>query len=656
MVVSARHQLGLLLTVLVVTGTAAQPTCLLTSLSSGQGALDRVALGSLLNTLAARVHCTSGPCGKCLSVEDLLALGRPEEPGLTPGPVLEPTHIARLSAAAALYLSDPEGTCQDIRAGRWASQADRLLALLEGPRALTSGLSRLLRRIQIQTTGLPSTEEACVDLPQLLDEAARAGVPGSPGPVLAALLDHVRNGSCFHTLPSPQYFVDFVFQQHHNDTPNITLDELAALMQRLGVGQVAGTHGDHSDYNHHHHLEKRANPATPNSNSSVWDTVCLSARDVMAVYGLSEKTGVTPEAWAQLSPALLQQQLSGACSPRPSHGAQNQLSQAETYLYSSLATLLICLCSVFGLLLLICTGCSSVSHYIIQMFLGLAVGALTGDALLHLTPKVLGLHQHGGHSELEGDEDHGPQPIWRLLVALGGFYIFFLFEKLCDLLLPLDPEDQKDEPCSHTGHGGHSHGMSLQLAPRELRQSKQPHESSRADLVVEESPQLLSPGSRRLSPELRLLPYMITLGDGLHNFADGLALGAAFASSWKTGLATSLAVFCHEVPHELGDFAALLHAGLSAPRALLLNLASALTAFVGLYVALAMGVGEESESWILAVAIGLFLYVALCDMLPAMLSVRDRRPWLLFLLHNVGLLGGWTVLLLLSLYEDSIVL
>lgn len=42
--------------------------------------------------------------------------------------------------------------------------------------------------------------------------------------------------------------------------------------------------------------------------------------------------------------------------------------------------------------------------------------------------------------------------------------------------------------------------------------------------------------------------------------------------------------------------------------------------------------------------------------LPAMLNVRDPRPWLLFLLHNVGLLGGWTVLLLLSLYEDSIAL
>lgn len=97
-------------------------------------------------------------CPQCLSVDDALALGRPEKPGPQQS-VLEPGHIARLSAAAALYLSDPEGTCADIQAGRWASRADHLLALLEGPEALTPGLSRLLQRIQSQVAGRSTAEE-----------------------------------------------------------------------------------------------------------------------------------------------------------------------------------------------------------------------------------------------------------------------------------------------------------------------------------------------------------------------------------------------------------------------------------------------------------------------------------------------------------------
>ncbi|MEJ1271580.1 solute carrier family 39 (zinc transporter) member 4 [Cricetulus griseus] len=535
---------GLLLAMLVVTAAVVQPNRLLSLLISGQGSLDRKALGGLLNTLAARVHCTNGPCGKCLSVEDVLALGRPDKPGLAPEPVLESRYISHFSAAAALYLNNPEETCKDIQDGLLASHVDHYLTLLESPEAMTLGLSQLLQKIEAHAASQPTGEENCVDVPQLLEEAEEAGASRSPGLVLTALLDHVINGSCFQGLPSPQYFVDFVFRQHNSEAPNITLAELEVLMHRLGVGGE-----DHRDHDHHSHLDREVNHqdsephATHNSSSSVWDTVCLSAKDVMAVYGLSEQAGVSPQAWAQLSPALVQQQLSGACNPHPTAHIEDQLSQAEKYLYGSLATLVICLCAVFGLLLLTCTKCSTATHYIMQTFLSLAVGALTGDALLHLTPK--------------------------------------------------DPE--KDGPFSH---GGHSHGVSLQLAPSELRQSKQPHESSRSDLVS----------------ELRLLPYLITLGDAVHNFADGLAVGAAFASSWKTGLATSLAVFCHELPHELGDFAALLHAGLTVKHALLLNLASALTAFIGLYVALAVGVGEEGEAWILAVATGLFLYVALCDM------------------------------------------
>lgn len=58
-----------------------------------------------------------------------------------------------------------------------------------------------------------------------------------------------------------------------------------------------------------------------------------------------------------------------------------------------------------------------------------------------------------------------------------------------------------------------------------------------------------------LSPlEWSAVVIMVVVGDGIHNFADGLAIGAAFMQSIPVGLATSIAVFCHELPHELGKF------------------------------------------------------------------------------------------------------
>ncbi|CAG5120788.1 unnamed protein product [Candidula unifasciata] len=144
---------------------------------------------------------------------------------------------------------------------------------------------------------------------------------------------------------------------------------------------------------------------------------------------------------------------------------------------------------------------------------------------------------------------------------------------------------------------------------------------------------------------------MIIIGDGIHNFADGLAIGASFTSSISAGIATSIAVFCHELPHELGDFAVLLQSGLSFKKAVILNLASALTAFAGLYVSLSVSHGEEAQRWIFAVTSGMFLYIALVDLLPQLIKTTGH---LNFTLNNIGILLGFAIMLVIAVFEEHI--
>ncbi|GAA6073454.1 zinc transporter ZIP4 [Tachysurus ichikawai] len=204
-------------------------------------------------------------------------------------------------------------------------------------------------------------------------------------------------------------------------------------------------------------------------------------------------------------------------------------------------------------------------------------------------------------------------------------------------------EDDEPHHCDH--------GKVLQMYQKE---QKSKLSTSQADLVDGEKKSFPEAEETPRSREQRLLPYMITIGDSIHNFADGLAIGAAFSVSWRSGLATSLAVLCHELPHELGDFAVLLHCGVSVKKALLLNIGSALTSFIGLYTALSISTDSAAKEWIAAVTAGLFLYVGLADMLPTMIHVDSKKPWMTFLLQNLGLLSGWGILLLLSFYEDKI--
>ncbi|XP_067308609.1 zinc transporter ZIP6 [Pseudorasbora parva] len=155
------------------------------------------------------------------------------------------------------------------------------------------------------------------------------------------------------------------------------------------------------------------------------------------------------------------------------------------------------------------------------------------------------------------------------------------------------------------------------------------------------------------------LAWMVIMGDGLHNFSDGLAIGAAFTEGLSSGLSTSVAVFCHELPHELGDFAILLKAGMSVRQAILYNLLSALMGYLGMITGILIGhYAENVAMWIFALTAGLFMYVALVDMVPEMLhndaSEAGFSHYGFFLLQNAGILLGFGIMLVIAVFEHKI--
>ena len=120
------------------------------------------------------------------------------------------------------------------------------------------------------------------------------------------------------------------------------------------------------------------------------------------------------------------------------------------------------------------------------------------------------------------------------------------------------------------------------------------------------------------------MTLLVLLGDGLHKLVGGLAVGAAFSISPSVGLTTFVAEIAHEIPHELGDFGALVHGGLTPVRALLWNFLSALPFLVGGLVATWIASAINfSLAPLLALAAGNFFYLGSVDLLP---ELNRRSP------------------------------
>lgn len=133
--------------------------------------------------------------------------------------------------------------------------------------------------------------------------------------------------------------------------------------------------------------------------------------------------------------------------------------------------------------------------------------------------------------------------------------------------------------------------------------------------------------------------WMILVGDGFHNFTDGVIIAAAFMVDIHLGIVTSMAVFAHEIPQEVGDFIVLLNAGFSRARAYVYNLLCSLLSVLGGVVGyFTLDRAQNLIPYVLSLASAGFIYIAVSDLIPQMqrkATLKESIPQVLLIAAGI---------------------
>ncbi|XP_067377150.1 metal cation symporter ZIP14 isoform X2 [Channa argus] len=449
----------------------------------------------------------------------------------------------------------------------------------------------------------------------------------------------------------------------YGDNSTITVPQLRTLLALLSQGQ-GESEGERNKV-------ATTTTAPPKSNSSK----CLPA-DTLAIYSISEQSRLDGHGFWQLCPTMLQQLDAGTCKVRKdellSSDTPPRPSDAEVWGFSFLSVTVINAFSLTGVFVMPLMN-TRYMKYILIFFIALAIGTLFSTAILQMLPEAFGFDPMVDFY------------VSKSAVVFGGFYLFFFTEKVLRVLLK---QKQGNRGHSHYPAADHYSSPDRHLEEGEKERLQQNGEASNLALGkvdAGEGELMLSPaqtpqdcqspdsGGRSATSgggcywlkgttysDIGTLAWMITLSDGLHNFIDGLAIGASFTASVFQGVSTSVAILCEEFPHELGDFVILLNAGMSIQQALFFNFLSACCCYLGMGFGILAG-NSFSPNWIFALAGGMFLYIALADMFPEMNEVSREEEnaggssfLLTFAIQNAGLLTGFTIMLLLTTYSGQI--
>ena len=121
--------------------------------------------------------------------------------------------------------------------------------------------------------------------------------------------------------------------------------------------------------------------------------------------------------------------------------------------------------------------------------------------------------------------------------------------------------------------------------------------------------------------EIEPFANMNLVGDGAHNFVDGILIASSFIADPTLGLATTIAIILHEIPQEISDIAILIQGGYSQRKAVLLNCLCATACIPGALITVFFSqIIELNLSAMLAFTAGGFIYIATSDLVPLLRS------------------------------------
>ncbi|KAI1420705.1 putative ZIP zinc transporter [Xylaria sp. FL1777] len=272
----------------------------------------------------------------------------------------------------------------------------------------------------------------------------------------------------------------------------------------------------------------------------------------------------------------------------------------------------------------------------LSVMVAFAVGGLLGDTLFHLLPEIF-----LGEDTPERVRFVLVEPNRNLVLGLAimvGFMTFVAMDKGLRIATGGEGHDHS--------HGAHSHEPSPTSATSSSVELSNNDAKNRKKGANKVNDMVTKSEEKDVNPSVKLGGFLNLIADFTHNITDGLAMSASFYASPTIGATTTVAVFFHEIPHEVGDFALLVQSGFSKRAAMGAQFGTALGALLGTLIGIAVqefggnnsadggfngmtgGIWGTSLSWgdlLLPFTAGTFLYVGTVAVIPELLETGPNK-------------------------------